>query len=145
MERHKIKNRPGEYPAGSMWICAIERLAIAVKRIQFSARGEMVFLDLVPAAENIIDVDEANAGELVLELGRNLFIVNAVTELSGNALAFFGIKEVEVRLCQFARVALVHNLVDDRDREFGKQADGRHNAFELVRTAWQCHGFRPRR
>src|SRR5690606_32931644 len=42
------------------------------------------------------------------------------------------VEEVEIGFCQLPRAAVVHNLVDDGDRKFGKQAEGGHDNVELV-------------
>ena len=48
----------------------------------------MLLGNLVPAAENILDGDETDLGELVLVFGGNRLIVHAVTEIGGDLLAF---------------------------------------------------------
>src|SRR5690606_4530058 len=108
------------------------KLATAVKRVERGAGGEVLFLDLLPATENILDVHQADFRELLLEFGDDLRVMDTVAEFGCDALPFLRIEEVEIGLCQVTGTALVDHLVDNGDREFRKQADRGNDTFELV-------------
>lgn len=92
----------------------------------------MLALDLAPAAKDVVDVDEADRRKLILELAGYLLVADAVAELGGDPLAFLRIEEIEIGLGKRFRAVLLGNLVDDGDREFGKQAHRRDDALDLV-------------
>src|SRR5690606_15519414 len=71
-------------------------LAVAVKLVEGAARGKVNFLDLAPATEHLIDIDQADGRELILELDRHLFIVGAVAKFCCDPLTFFRVEEVEI-------------------------------------------------
>ena len=122
-------------------------LSAAVGLVEQAAGGEVLLLDLVPAAEDVLDRHQPHFGELGLELGRDLFVTHAVAILGGDLLALGRVEEVEIGLGQIARAVLVGDLVDDGDRELGEQADRRRRPARTCRrrTPCGCRASRTRR
>jgi len=91
-------------------------------------------LGLVPAAEDVVDGDQVDLGELLGVLGGNLGITRAVVVLGSDLLPFGGVEVVEVGFGDLARTALVDDLIHNRDGRFGEDGERGGDDVELVRA-----------
>src|SRR6218665_2938219 len=91
-----MKKRPGGFPSGLVFRSFNYRLTAAVQRIKRGARGKMLFLDLFPTTEHIVDIDETDRRKLILELTDNLLVMDTVTELGCDPLTFLGVEEIQI-------------------------------------------------
>jgi hypothetical protein len=100
--------------------------------VEDAALGEVDLVRLGPAAEHLIDGDEADVGEQRPVPRRHLRVADPVEVARDDVLALGGVEELEVGGRDLARAALVGHRVHERDREVGLDAERRGDHVELV-------------
>src|SRR5258708_3089623 len=107
---------------------------LAIDAVERAVVGEMRRLRTGPAAESRVDGNERDVRKLGRILRGDVRIARAVKMLGGYFLTFLRIEIAQIFLRDGARSVLVDHFVDDTDRRFRENAQGRGNHIELVRT-----------
>src|SRR4051794_22508986 len=100
--------------------------------VEHTAVGEVRLLRAGPAAEGLVDREERDLRELLRVLLGDFLRTRPVVVARRDVLRFVGPEVLEVRLGDFARAALVHDLVDHRDRRLRRDAHRRHHDLEAA-------------
>src|SRR5690606_23164614 len=80
--------------------------------VENPAGGEMLLHHLLPAAEDVLDLEELHLRKLRLVFFDNSRRMHAIEELGENVLALVAVEELEIGGRHLARAAPVNDLVD---------------------------------
>ena len=92
----------------------------------------MCLLRLLPAAELLVDGDEADLGKMLRILRGHAGLARTVVVACRDFLPLVRVQVFQVGAGNLGRTMLGCVLLDHGDRRFGQYADGRRNDLELV-------------
>src|SRR5471032_1192648 len=113
---------------------ALSRLFRLVNLVKHAAVGEVGFLRLGPVARHVGQREQLHRRELRRVFLGFLVDSRAVVVLGDQLLRCVSVEEIQIRLRQLARAALVDHLVDHGHRRLGQNADRRRDDLYLVRA-----------
>src|SRR5690606_32874841 len=107
-------------------------LLVDEDRVDQATGSEMLVVDLLPAAEDVLDSDEADFRELVGEFGGNLLVMDPVAIARDDPLCLRRVEELEKGLGHVATAARIDHAVDHCDRKLGKKTHRRYDGVVVV-------------
>src|SRR5450432_1319774 len=103
-----------------------------VDLVECAAIREVRLLRLLPVAEIVLELEQCDLGELLVVFLRNGVECRTVEIACSYFLSLRRVQVFEVRLRNGTRAFLVDDLVDQRDRRLGENADRWDDDLHLV-------------
>src|SRR5690606_24273981 len=100
--------------------------------IELAAVVEVLALRLLPAAEHLVDREEAEVRIAAAVALGDRGVARTEVMPRDDVLALRRVQVLEIRLGDRASALAIDDRVDDRDRRLGQDADGRQHDLELA-------------